>query len=700
MSSRRGHACPYCGNFLVPRVAKGGQVPDSEFVRCANQHPPYFYRYPPPGTTPAFPPAMHAPGAPLHPSLQTIPTPTPAFPAQSLSLAAVKSQCKGLTSDGHPCKSGRIDRGCPRQMCRKHCVAAGPCTLNSHERHRTNKDSTKPYARVSAAPSSALVSSGTSVASTADDSLWAQWDKSFENISAGVTLPLRTLEESSRRGRERVAAEERQFEMDIGYRLSPELSVEEELARMEEDNLSHALRLSATDHHTATISTLFPSSPPPTPATSSSRLRLRSLSASPDLPQSVAALLAAAQVFVPSPPPAACAKLPRRQQWQPAASVANKRRPQARPTITTQLNETWMSNSTSPATAAPSPTLSSSSAVFHVRNGGGRRAFMDRTQAERFTLIFFTGAEPRVLSVDVSRINSPRWPTYILSADDKTIADLGSELKDDEGFPITQLDLYLHRQRTWMGIDHDYPHTVSTGAVMFLRRRGVHGPQDQATLDKFLPDTAPAHLRYNLPRERAAIRDALKDVIVINSDSDGEKKRKGKSKRRATSSRTDNVVLVSPRRPRLSVKTSGLVVPRSSTTTSSTTSPPPSALFLRSASTASSASEPGTPSLDAMLRLPAKDKPWPFGLYTVDVVAGFLEIDSTKGFLPDRFHAAFDPPGKTVEFKPATYHYNHKLWVNASEGLKCQMLDAGRTSGGFWSVFREKDKEENAIDLT
>ncbi|KAJ7033256.1 hypothetical protein C8F04DRAFT_1261066 [Mycena alexandri] len=689
MSSRRGHACPYCGNFLVPRVTKGGQVPDSEFVRCANQHPPYFYRYPPPDhVTPALPPPMHAPAAPLHPSLQTMPAPTPAFPAHpsfstrsSSPADSLKRQCQGFTRDGHLCNSTRVDRGCPRKMCRKHCVVTGPCTLNSHERHRTSKDSNKPYARV-ASSSSARVSSGPSAASSApEDSLHS--------------------EESSRRERECAATEEREFEMQIGYRLSPELSVEEELARMEDDDLSQAMRLSAADHHAATISKLFPSSPPPPPAVSSSLLRLRSLSPSPDLPESVAASLAAAQVFVPSPAPTARAKPPRRQQRQPAASVANKRRPQARTTITTQLNETWMSSGASPS-VVPSPTPSLASTVFHVRNGGGRRAFMNSSQAERFTLIFFTGAEPRVLSVDASRINSPRWPIYILSADDKTVADLGSELKDDEGFPITQLDVFLHRQRTWMGIDRDYPHTVSTGNVIFLRRRGVHGPQDQATLDKFLPNTAPAHLRYNVPHERAAIRDTrkLKNIIVVDSDSDAEVLvARGKiNKRRAVSSDGDNVVLVSPHRPRLSINTNDLV-PGGSTTTSRT-SPPPSALFLRSASTTSSASEPPTPLLEAMVQLPVKDKPWPFGLYTVDVVMGFLKIDSTKGLLKDRFHAAFNTPGKTVEFKQATYHHNHKLWVTASEALKRQMLDAGRTSNGLWSVFKENHKEENAIDLT
>ncbi|KAJ7761372.1 hypothetical protein B0H16DRAFT_1456119 [Mycena metata] len=180
--------------------------------------------------------------------------------------------------------------------------------LNSHEKHRTQKDSSKPYTKVAANQSSGVssVPSAFSVSASpaAAASSWTQWG---QQLSVSVTLPLQTLEESLRREREHVAAEEHQFETDISYRMSPKLLVEEELARMEEDNL----HLSAADHRMATISNL--------------------------------------------------------------------------------------SSSGASTGAVPSPTPSSTSTIFHVRNGGGRRAFINPSQAERLTLVFFTGAEPRIL---------------------------------------------------------------------------------------------------------------------------------------------------------------------------------------------------------------------------------------------------------------------------------------------------------------
>ncbi|KAJ7020877.1 hypothetical protein C8F04DRAFT_1196079 [Mycena alexandri] len=494
-------------------------------------------------------------------------------------------------------------------------------------------------------------------------------------------------------GRPRAVAD-----MVIGFRSSPELSVEEELARIEEravvqeevarieeQDMTCTLRLSASGG-------LFRSSPPPPPTANSLHLCLRSLSPSPDLPEPVAASLAASYVFVPSPvpplAPSATGEQHCRHPQQPATSVANKRRPQTQPSITTQLNETWMSvNGASPA-PAPLSTPSSTSTIFHVRNGGSRRPFADPRQTEHFTLIFLTGAEPRILSLDTSGINSPRWPMYILSADDKTVAELSSELQDADGLPITQLDLFLHRQRTWICIDRDYPHTVSTGDVVILRWRGVHGPQDQATIDTFLSRAASQHFRYYMPRERSVVCDVLKSTTVVESDSDvkvleGGHKIRGKRGRALSSD--EDLDILSPHqvhRPRLSINTSGLVVPSAASASSSgISSPPPSALSLRSASTTSSISELPTPSLEALTQLPAKERSWPYGLYTVDVVVGFLRIDEFKGkgSLKARFQQAFG-----VAFKSSTYHENQKRWRSASEDLRHEMLQAKRTTAGLW----------------
>jgi hypothetical protein len=260
-------------------------------------------------------------------------------------------------------------------MCRKHCNAAGPCKLARHSASQTSVPNTI------AIPPPPLPRQ-----QPADP-----WHLSFDDILTDVTRPLRLLSEYQAQEEARAAEKGRLLDIAVGILPeSPELSVEDELMRrMEQDDRAFAYRLS--EELNGANGDLFPPSPPPTAAAGPSRLR--ALSPSPDLPL---------HITIPSPLPAlsratapdATGTNKRPRQRLGAASAVAKHCPTPSFNITTQMNQTWMSqnggSSTSSSSQTPPPSQATlpPSAVFHVRQGGSRRPFADRRQMERFTLLY------------------------------------------------------------------------------------------------------------------------------------------------------------------------------------------------------------------------------------------------------------------------------------------------------------------------
>jgi hypothetical protein len=262
-------------------------------------------------------------------------------------------------------------------MCRKHCNAAGPCKLARHSASQT-----------SSVPNTIAIPPPPLPRQQPAD----PWHLSFDDILTDVTRPLRLLSEYQAQEEARAAEEGRLLDIAVGMVPdSPELSVEDELMRhIEQDDRAFAFRLS--EELNGTNGDLFPPSPPPTAIAGPSRLR--ALSPSPDLPP---------HITIPSPLPAlsratapdATGTNKRPRQCLGAASAAAKRRPTPSFNITTQMNQTWMSQngggSTSSSSSQTPPPLQATlppSAVFHIRQGGSRRQFADRRQMERFTLVY------------------------------------------------------------------------------------------------------------------------------------------------------------------------------------------------------------------------------------------------------------------------------------------------------------------------
>lgn len=94
-------------------------------------------------------------------------------------------------------------------------------------------------------------------------------------------------------------------------------------------------------------------------------------------------------------------------------------------------------------------------------------------------------------------------------------------MKTALGTDIEDVDMYNTKYRLWVKINLSYPHSLSTDSYIFLRRRGVSCVDLTDILKRF---TQPAvHMRYNMPGERLAVREALRRrAVQLDGDSDVE----------------------------------------------------------------------------------------------------------------------------------------------------------------------------------
>ncbi|KAJ7659464.1 hypothetical protein B0H17DRAFT_1212917 [Mycena rosella] len=288
------------------------------------------------------------------------------------------------------------------------------------------------------------------------------------------------------------------------------------------------------------------------------------------------------------------------------------------------------------------------------RHTGSRRAFVDPKLTERFTLIFLVpNAAAKILCID----NTPTFPQYTLSADARTLEALSKTV----GPLGSELDVFLEKQRLWLGIDIGFIHVVSTNSILLLRHHDVPGQDEDLIISRFMmTSNAPPHLRLNLPRERTTVHEAIKAkgkgiINVSDLDSDSEEVEVTHEKHRC------DVTASPPRRqrPRLAVVTTLEPCSTDDNDLLTVDSPPPSelSLFFTLTSTPSSSvhTSPSPSPTSPIVALPSRAQlPWPQELYVVNVIAGMLKMDSEDvvGTHAERFAQVF---GAKVVYKPSTY---------------------------------------------
>ncbi|KAJ7497861.1 hypothetical protein B0H11DRAFT_2189956 [Mycena galericulata] len=682
--SKHNNCCPLCGNYLQVRHAVGGKVPNSNSIRCDNPHStgrPYMYRFPPSAT-----PAPSLPSNNVS-STSSASTRLPAVPAPAVPQSEELETVRCAHTN---CISKRVDSGCSRRMCRKHCIKRGPkCTLWAHEKHRLELEkkkglqsisSTAPSVAVSAAQSTAAVSTIPPIAlSVGNDDIWDAFNAFTDSVGQAAQAPLRAIEEY-RAGEDRRIAHEKQS-LDAAVRWSA-------IERMDQEEADMELSIQQARAEAASPPLLLPPSSSSLQGTSSAPSpSLRMLSLSPSFPTTL--LLPApalGQAFAPNAPGATSLR-PRKRV--PAASIPKPSNAPPPLKITTQMNADWMaSNGGPPIQGRSTGSNVPGPSTFHVKRTVSRRPYADLRQIQRFTLVYFDSdaIPPTIIVVD----DCPRWPTYVLTTE--MLKGLGRDIYD--------LDRFSPDHGVWIGINANYVHEVSTDCVVILRRRGIRGLREDETIQTFFPSKGnPAHLRYNLTGERSALRAQYKqkgkqagkegtDRYFVVSDSDSNTDVEVVADLREVSTSRKRQLNQDPgssparRRPRLFINTSPLII---SDSPPSSSAPSSSALYPASRSVASTPATTPPPSAHV----------WPYGMHTVDMAAGFLRMDEDElaGIpMPMRFKLVFD-----ATFHSSTYSDNRRLWLKASKvspSLRQRFVDAGRTPRGLWSAFRAQLREE------
>ncbi|KAG2121111.1 hypothetical protein DEU56DRAFT_918349 [Suillus clintonianus] len=345
-----------------------------------------------------------------------------------------------------------------------------------------------------------------------------------------------------------------------------------------------------------------------------------------------------------------------------------------------------------------------------------RRKEMELKSKQRFILNWFDADDVPASRQWVS--NCPFFPFFQLADDPDILPSLGEN--------ITKIEVFEDRLQQWIPakLTHDFP--LESECHIFIRRFGVTSCHDFNELyDASRASMRPAHLRYNMKRERDGIRtkikakhvvhvssvppDLLSDDVEIIDDTSV-----------ASDFVSDNVEFIDDADDLIEVVDDVHATPR-----------PTNALGKRARDTASPAYTSTRPRFDdwdsrrassmsptpSLSPSPAESSTsvssislvsavpsvipvhvpsykgnskhvWPHGMFTCDMVVGFRQMDSPllRVHYPQEelFGLIFGVP-----YVRATYHSNHALWVNSSKVISILQAHehAHRAPDGLWAHY-------------
>ncbi|KAJ7194925.1 hypothetical protein GGX14DRAFT_700800 [Mycena pura] len=625
--------------------ARGGQG-------CTNPHQSnrvYFHRFPP----------VPAPANMVPPSLHSQPPPAPLAASSSLATASTYSASERMTCSAPGCMSSRLDTGCCRLMCRKHCNQVGPCALKAHERERVRKSQTAALpTAVPPAQTAAPAPAPTSGAhrrlvddASHDDWVWSQTTTSSPPPASGARRPHRSIASTlpftdysslddwftqtlppvlALEARQQQCNAETSFLDELPGVKSPTPETESIRERYEREEREDAARLElglrlsqdqtgagpsrAPSPHPA--STLFLASPPSP----------RPLSSSPDFPDSLLPLVS-----------------------HKGKARATKTRPAPAPLrITTQMNSDWMS---------PSPP------TFHVKK---------KAPASTRSFVVVYWVRPNVAHRTFVIEDVPAWLRWrICEATGRFAELLGNG---------AHVELYFPKFTSWVEVTPTFVHTVTTDCVVMLHRAGVDCLDLERTICKFYPQTDVVHIRKNLPGERTALRRMYKHGRTIPMD-DSDVEVVSEKKRIKTE---DDVGDELPRRqrPRLHIEVDDVVIVDDADSLST-----PALTTTSSISTPSSSSAP-SPALSCTSLPTTTAIRWPTGVHVTDMVAGFRTMDSPELAMYDReerFKRAF----RGYAYHASTVTKHRAIYRSVTRAEVKKGVDATWTKEGLWSIWRK-----------
>jgi hypothetical protein len=332
-----------------------------------------------------------------------------------------------------------------------------------------------------------------------------------------------------------------------------------------------------------------------------------------------------------------------------------------RPKITTQMNPTWMAEYQA----------SSSPSGMKIATRASKN---NVSSARQFFLLFWDNAEEPV-SIELIQV-CPDWPNW-------TLASL-SQLSPFDDLKFIQL--YSPTLRIWVNIQLPYTHSLTTDCGILLRRKGIHGIDEQEQIARFHDKLPPRRFRQGLKEERAILKrlvmEKRKAEALVDSDSEVEVvEGPSQPKRQHVADAT-----FTPTRP----SSPPFLTPNSSHHSRGyefVASPSPSPFPLISPlSTLASVTTPSSPPIRPS---------WPIGCYAVDMMNGFARVDDLMRMKPptkDRMNVLMDHV-KTVfgvAIPYTTYRDQCTKWRKAPQALRDKVVEAGHTPSGLWGYLASR----------
>ncbi|KAG1775787.1 hypothetical protein EV702DRAFT_1046677 [Suillus placidus] len=353
-----------------------------------------------------------------------------------------------------------------------------------------------------------------------------------------------------------------------------------------------------------------------------------------------------------------------------------------------------------------------------------QRKEIERKSKQCFVLNWFDDDNTPVKRQWVS--DCPYFPFYQLADDPELVTALGEN--------ITKIEVFEDRLKEWIPASLSHPLTLESECHVFIRRYGIadcHNFDELYNTSK--ESMRPAHLRTNMKLNRDRLRTAINatkqsspqlasehvessEVEIVDESSEVEivdntpvtprpsTKALGKRPRWFSSPESSpaqsQTVQPPSSRPRLHLDlnfdfdslraTSMSPMPPPSPSPVDSISSSDSLLLTHSTSSASSidSGEPKAPSVIPVFIPSYKGKHvWPRSMYTIDMAAGFRQMDS----LLLRQHYSQEVLFGlifSVPFVRATYHVNRLAWANTKNtSLLLAHECAGRTLDGLWTCY-------------
>lgn len=285
---------------------------------------------------------------------------------------------------------------------------------------------------------------------------------------------------------------------------------------------------------------------------------------------------------------------------------------------------------------------------------------------------------PLVCAVD----DCPQWPTWVLM--DSPI------VQEELGLRSERLEFYDIDHAQWVSCSPSYPHDVKKDCHLLLRCPGIIC----TNFDSYLSHATekPIHMRTNMAGERSVIRDQLRQrkassrISIINLSDDEveivERICPTPLKRRLSDYDDDS-------RPSQCAR---VFSPSSSPSLSSPITSWSPSNSARSPSLPLLSLPPCSPPRCKEILVPPSTKPWPNGMFTVDMARAFRKVDlmtlkQRYPTLPSRLAFVFKR-----EIRSNTYHDQLRLWKQATEDQCQASISAGRTEAGLWVMFHKVAK--------